>query len=69
MTMSNKNNRGLMISREPDDDPIRKIYRSGQLAGYYWDWELLYCAEEIKEAKGAGRQKRAVNTIIVRKKA
>src|ERR1035437_2362558 len=37
------------LPREPDDDSVRKFYRSGQLAGYYWDWELLYCSEEIKE--------------------
>jgi tellurite methyltransferase len=57
------------LPREPNDDPTRKTYRSGQLAGYYWDWELLYCAEDIKEAKGAGGQKRAVNMIIVKKRA
>jgi len=31
------------------DDPIRKIYRSGQLTG----WELLYCGEEIKRVQGS----------------
>ena len=56
------------LPREPDGDPTRKTYRSGQLAGYYWDWELLYCTEDIKVAKGAGGRKRALNTIIARKR-
>jgi tellurite methyltransferase len=56
------------LPSEPNDDPTRKAYRSGQLAGYYWDWELLSCVEDIKEAKGAGGRKRAINTIIARKR-
>ena len=56
------------LPSEPDDDPTRKTYRSGQLVGYYWDWELLSCTEDIKAAKGAGGRQRAVNTIIVRKR-
>jgi hypothetical protein len=44
------------------------MYRSGQLAGYYWDWELLYCVEEINEPKSAERKKRAINTIIAKKR-
>lgn len=36
--------------------------------GYYWDWEILYCTEEIFDCMSSGiPHKHAVNRIIARR--
>ena len=35
------------IPKAPDGEPTASSYRSGELFGFYWDWEILYCAEDI----------------------
>ena len=56
------------ISKAPDAESTAYPYRSGELFGYYWDWEILYCTEEIFDCNSSGvPHKHAVNRIIARK--
>jgi len=56
------------VPRAPDAEETAYLYRSGELMGYYWDWEIIYCAEEIFDCMSSGvPHKHAVNRIIARK--
>ncbi|MCR4392605.1 MAG: hypothetical protein NUV94_07620 [Candidatus Acetothermia bacterium] len=56
------------IPRAPDAEANGHPYRSGELLGYYWDWEILYCTEEIFDCHSSGIPHRhAVNRVIARK--
>ena len=57
------------IPRAPDAEDTAYIYKSGELMGYYWDWEILYCVEEIFDCMSGGiPHKHAVDRIIARQK-
>jgi len=56
------------IPRAPDAEETAYAYRSGELMSYYWDWEILYCVEEIFDCMSSGvPHKHAVNRIIARR--
>jgi tellurite methyltransferase len=42
------------IPRAPDAEETEYPYKSGELMGYYWDWEMLYCIEEIFDCMSSG---------------
>lgn len=57
------------IARAPDAEPSAYLYKSGELMGYYWDWEILYCTEEIFDCLSSGIPHRhATDRIIARKR-
>jgi tellurite methyltransferase len=52
----------------PDLDPGESLFESGELSHYYWDWEIVYCAEEIFDCKSGGvPHKHAACRIIARR--
>ena len=56
------------IPRAPDAEENAYLFKSGELMNYYWDWEILYCVEEIFDCMSSGiPHKHAVNRIIARK--
>jgi tellurite methyltransferase len=56
------------IARAPDAEETAFPYKSGELMSYYWDWEILYCTEEIFDCMSSGVPHRhAVNRIIARR--
>ena len=56
------------IPRAPDAEETACLYQSGELMSYYWDWEILYCTEEIFDCMSSGvPHKHAVNRIIARR--
>ena len=56
------------IPSAPDAEATAHLYRSGELMGYYWDWEILYCVEEIFDCMSSGLpHKHAINRIIARR--
>jgi tellurite methyltransferase len=56
------------IPRAPDAEETAHAYSSGELMGYYWDWEILFSTEEILDCKSGGVPHRhAVNRIIARR--
>jgi tellurite methyltransferase len=56
------------IPQAPDAEETAFLYKSGELMSYYWDWEILYCAEEIFDCMSSGvPHKHAVNRIIARR--
>lgn len=56
------------IPRAPDAGENGVLYKSGELFTYYWDWEILYCTEEIFDCMSGGiPHKHAVDRIIARK--
>ena len=56
------------IPRAPDAEDTAFLYKSGELLRYYWDWEILYCTEEIFDCNSSGvPHKHAVNRIIARR--
>ena len=56
------------IPKAPDGEPHEGFYRSGALMGYYWDWEILYCTEEIFDCMSSGiLHRHAHNRIIARR--
>jgi tellurite methyltransferase len=56
------------IPRAPDAETTAYLYRSGELMGYYWDWEILYCVEEIFDCMSNGiPHKHAITRIIARR--
>ena len=57
------------VPKAPDGDPGVSFFRSGELMSYYWDWEILFCAEEIFACESGGvPHKHAVNRIIAKKR-
>jgi len=56
------------IPKSPDGEPTGNSYKSGELFGFYWDWEILYCTEDIFDCNSAGvPHKHACNRIIARR--
>jgi tellurite methyltransferase len=56
------------VKPAPDWEKNECFYLSGDLARYYYDWEILWCEEKIVECNSAGIPHRhAVNGIIARK--
>lgn len=56
------------IKKAPDSIGSEHSFRSGELMGYYWDWEILYCSEEIFDCMSGGvPHKHAVNRVIARR--
>ncbi len=53
----------------PDADPGEKQpFRSGELLGYYWDWEIAYFIEEIFDCNSGGiPHKHCINRMIARR--
>ena len=52
----------------PDAEYAASLFKSGELLGYYWDWEILYSTEEIFDCtSGDVPHKHAVNRIIARR--
>lgn len=53
------------IPAAPDAEATAYAYRSGELMGYYWDWEILFCTEQIFDCTSSGvPHKHAMNRII-----
>jgi len=58
------------IPRAPDADVSVFPFLSGELMSYYWDWEIVYCCEEVFDCTSGGvPHKHAVNRIIAKKRA
>jgi tellurite methyltransferase len=56
------------IAQAPDHEAHTYPYRSGELMGYYWDWEIVFSIEEIFDCMSGGiPHKHAVNRIIARR--
>lgn len=56
------------IRTAPDWDKDEFFYLSGDLARYYYDWEILHCGEQIIDCNSAGiPHQHAVNYIIAKK--
>jgi tellurite methyltransferase len=56
------------IAEAPDAEATAHQYHSGELLGYYWDWEVVYTTEEIFDCNSSGIPHRhAVNRVIARK--
>jgi tellurite methyltransferase len=56
------------IPRAPDWEPTAQQWQSGELFGYYHDWRLEYCTEEIFDCNSSGvPHKHAINRMIARK--
>ncbi len=52
----------------PDAEENAFLFRSGELMSHYWDWEILYCGEEIFDCRSGGTpHKHAVNRMIARR--
>lgn len=56
------------IQVAPDWENNEYFYRSGELAGYYHNWEIIYCGEQIIDCMSANiPHQHAVSSIIARK--
>ena len=56
------------LPRAPDGETTAFPYRSGELMGYYWDWEIPYSPEEIFDCMSSGvPHQHAVNRMIARR--
>jgi tellurite methyltransferase len=56
------------IPKAPDAEETAHAFRSGELMGYYWDWQVLFGTEEIFDCRSGGVPHRhAVNRIIARR--
>ncbi len=56
------------ITLAPDWQKNEFFYRSGDLASYYYDWQIIYCEEQIVDCKsGNNPHQHAVNSIIAKK--
>jgi tellurite methyltransferase len=56
------------IPKAPDADENAYAYTSGELLGYYWDWEILHSEEEIFNCNSSSvPHKHAVDRIIARR--
>ena len=52
----------------PDGEPKAHLFRSGELLGHFWDWEILYCVEEVFDCMSSGLPHRhAVNRVLARR--
>lgn len=56
------------IAPAPDRDANSNPWRSGELLGYYADWRIEWCIEEIFDCMSSGMpHQHAVNRIVARK--
>lgn len=56
------------IAIAPDWEKNEFFYRSGELAGYYYDWQIIYCDEQIIDCtSGNSPYQHAVSSIIAKK--
>lgn len=56
------------IPPAPDAEGTSHAWRSGELMGYYRDWEIVYSTEEIFDCMSSGTpHKHAVNRLIARR--
>jgi tellurite methyltransferase len=56
------------IARAPDAAEGVVAFKSGELLGYYWDWEIVFCAEEIFDCNSSGVPHRhAISRVIARR--
>ncbi len=56
------------IPTAPDWQKNEFFYRSGDLAGYYYDWQIIYCEEQIVDCKsGNSPHQHAISSIIAKK--
>lgn len=56
------------IPTAPDAEACAFLYRSGELMGYYWDWEIVHAVEEIFDCMSSGKpHQHAVNRVIARR--
>jgi tellurite methyltransferase len=56
------------IQRAPDAEDTAHLWYSGEIFGYYGDWQIEHCEEEIFDCNSSGIPHRhAVNRIIARK--
>jgi len=56
------------IPRAPDAEDTAYLWHSGEVFGYYCDWQIEHCEEEIFDCNSGGIPHRhAVNRIIARK--
>lgn len=56
------------IPKAPDPAGNEIPYTSGELMGYYWDWEIVYSTEEIFDCMSSGiPHKHAMDRIIARR--
>jgi len=56
------------IPKAPDPAGGEIPYTSGELMGYYWDWEIVYSTEEIFDCMSSGiPHKHAMDRIIARR--
>jgi tellurite methyltransferase len=56
------------LPQAPDADETARPFRSGELLGYYWDWEILYSIEEIFDCMSSGvPHQHAINRVIARR--
>jgi tellurite methyltransferase len=56
------------IPPAPDSEPTAHIFLSGELMGYYWDWEIVYTTEEVFDCTSSGApHQHAVNRLIARR--
>ena len=56
------------IQVAPDWEKNEFFYKSGELAGYYHDWEIIYCGENIIDCTSANiAHQHAVSSIIARR--
>ena len=57
------------IATAPDWEKNEFFYRSGDLAGFYCDWEIIQCGEEILDCMSAHIQhQHAVHYIVAKKR-
>lgn len=56
------------IPKPPDAEEEAYLFKSGELMSYYWNWEILYCMEEIFDCRSSGiPHKHAVNRVIAKR--
>jgi len=56
------------IAKAPDAAEGVVSFKSGELMGFYWDWEIVFCAEEIFDCNSSGiHHRHAINRIIARR--
>ncbi len=57
------------IPNAPDHESETFLYKSGELFGYYSDWELLYVNEEIVDCNSSNiPHKHVIDTVIAKKR-
>lgn len=56
------------IPAAPDAQPGVRLFRSGEIMGHYWDWEILASTEDVFDCRSGGIPHRhAVNRIVARR--